>query len=996
MPSQSGARRQRLYALVALLPIWLSLTALAAVPLSGAALIDATVPGLATRPQDPSRKSLAWGPEHHHKVFTSVDAAVAAESQPVRRGLKSDAKRAYSAAIHHVNAQDGPKTPNAVAVRLAKHLLGYDDAKAPAGHDFYVRPDSYTDPSSGISHYYIRQLVNGLEVSDGDLNLNISPDGKILSFGSSLFTGQAPAPFSNPAAAMQPASDKEVDERCAEVRTQLESMLFPPASDAAEYVEADLQTNVQHQDTFLPGGVHQFVFDSLASSAGTAAHRAPRRANVDPKKALPLQEELHELCGVPSDDPLLQGADLGSRLTGSLSQHREKRSLGASQESIVDPRLALVYFLRQATPDAGLAAKLSDPQQAESEAAQIFTTFEHKLQPHAGKTQSGAQPSHSQIEYLHNVPTAKGAVPAQLAYVQTEAGDLNLVWKFQIPLEDNAYEAYVDATRPGRISTVLDWVHSMPRKRPEAAKTKSNPIPELGRPDFDGYAATKPRRIPSLGRPDFASYSKQKPFEKPVSDHGDGEEPSTPAPAPQPMGHDPMYRVFKWGINDPTEGKRSNERGERYLEASPAGWHSVPGRSPFALLENDDAREQVGDTTYYKDTRGNNVFAQADPSGNGEWKSESVHRPRGRVNADNTTDMMFDYPYKWRKSEKKHAEFPPSNYAAAAIVQLFVTINEYHDLLYAYGFDEASGNFQEHNFGRGGEGYDGVIAFAQDGAGTDNADFMTPPDGQRGRMRMYVWDQSTPFRDGDFEAGIVIHEYSHGLSTRLTGGPANSGCLGWGESGGMGEGWGDALASTIRRTVAAPHDWPMGSWASNRAKGIRNYPYSTNKTINPETYSYLDRAGYWGVHAIGEVWATMLNEVEEALVLEHGFTAKLFPPATNATQQEQDTFFLSKDELALLSKDRVSKRRVPRHGNSLLVQLVLDGMKLQPCRPSFFDARDAIIQADKHLTGGQNKCILWKAFARRGLGTDATVIGRTPWGGGKRSDGHAVPKDCKA
>ncbi|KAG1717917.1 hypothetical protein EDD22DRAFT_964290 [Suillus occidentalis] len=40
------------------------------------------------------------------------------------------------------------------------------------------------------------------------------------------------------------------------------------------------------------------------------------------------------------------------------------------------------------------------------------------------------------------------------------------------------------------------------------------------------------------------------------------------------------------------------------------------------------------------------------------------------------------------------------------------------------------------------------------------------------------------------EAGIVIHELAHGLSTRLTGGPKNSGCLGWGEAGGMGEGWG--------------------------------------------------------------------------------------------------------------------------------------------------------------------------------------------------------------
>lgn len=55
---------------------------------------------------------------------------------------------------------------------------------------------------------------------------------------------------------------------------------------------------------------------------------------------------------------------------------------------------------------------------------------------------------------------------------------------------------------------------------------------------------------------------------------------------------------------------------------------------------------------------------------------------------------------------------------------------------------------------------------------------------------MFLWNTAKPYRDGDLEAGIVIHELSHGMSTRLTGGPADSTCLGWGESGGMGEGWG--------------------------------------------------------------------------------------------------------------------------------------------------------------------------------------------------------------
>jgi hypothetical protein len=50
-------------------------------------------------------------------------------------------------------------------------------------------------------------------------------------------------------------------------------------------------------------------------------------------------------------------------------------------------------------------------------------------------------------------------------------------------------------------------------------------------------------------------------------------------------------------------------------------------------------------------------------------------------------------------------------------------------------------------------------------------------------MRMYTWTTSRPQHDGDLEAGIIIHEYGHGISTRLTGGPANSNCLGYGEAG---------------------------------------------------------------------------------------------------------------------------------------------------------------------------------------------------------------------
>ncbi|KAK0502306.1 Fungalysin metallopeptidase-domain-containing protein [Armillaria luteobubalina] len=264
--------------------------------------------------------------------------------------------------------------------------------------------------------------------------------------------------------------------------------------------------------------------------------------------------------------------------------------------------------------------------------------------------------------------------------------------------------------------------------------------------------------------------------------------------------------------------------------------------------------------------------------------------------------------------------------------------------VFRYGFDEVSGNFQQHNFGRGGEENDAVIANAQDGSGYNNANFMTPPDGRNGRMRMYLWNTALPYRDGDMEAGIVIHELSHGLSTRLTGGPASSSCLGWGESGGMGEGWGDFLATTIRST-SKYSDFPMGAWAANREQGIRNYPYSLNDTMNPSTYQTLDKPGHWSVHAIGEVWAQILWVVEQRLIAVHGFSEDLFPPAPLADGTVPEGKFY---------RPRASKKPlVPKHGNSLIVQLVINRIKLQLCLPGFFEARGAIIQA-MNSAGGEN------------------------------------------
>ncbi|MGH9556178.1 MAG: M36 family metallopeptidase [Terriglobales bacterium] len=74
-----------------------------------------------------------------------------------------------------------------------------------------------------------------------------------------------------------------------------------------------------------------------------------------------------------------------------------------------------------------------------------------------------------------------------------------------------------------------------------------------------------------------------------------------------------------------------------------------------------------------------------------------------------------------------------------AVQNLFYLNNVLHDMLYQHGFVEGTGNFQEDNFGNGGRGGDSVNAEAQDGAGTDNANFATPHEGRNPRMQMFLW-----------------------------------------------------------------------------------------------------------------------------------------------------------------------------------------------------------------------------------------------------------------
>jgi extracellular elastinolytic metalloproteinase len=132
--------------------------------------------------------------------------------------------------------------------------------------------------------------------------------------------------------------------------------------------------------------------------------------------------------------------------------------------------------------------------------------------------------------------------------------------------------------------------------------------------------------------------------------------------------------------------------------------------------------------------------------------------------------------------------------------------------------------------------------------------------------------------------------------------------------------------------------------------------------------------------------------MSQRLIEKYGFSKTLFPPTNTSAPNDYYT------KTSLESVDSLGRPTplIPKHGNTLSAQLIIDAMKIQPCRPSFFTARDAIIQADQILTGGENACLIWKAFAERGLGSDANVVGQTPWGGGIRNDGYKIPsKACK-
>jgi hypothetical protein len=525
------------------------------------------------------------------------------------------------------------------------------------------------------------------------------------------------------------------------------------------------------------------------------------------------------------------------------------------------------------------------------------------------------------------------------------------------------------------------------------------------------------------------------------------------------------YFVVPLGIESPSHGDLALVTEPADAVASPFGWHDTDGvAGPEFTI-----------------TRGNNVHAfnnrDGDDSSNGD-------------EPDGGGELQFNIMPDFNEN--------PINYTDAAVVNLFYWNNIVHNIMVHYGFDEASGNFQQTNYSGQGSGGDYVRAHAQSGANfgvSDNATFGTPPDGFRPEMNMFVWRTEphtleisspgslegsygargasfglfipegglagqlelvsdgtsaegcnalvgfTPGRiavidrgscqfgtkvlnaenagaigaiilnnggnfvtlgpgddggavtipaihvdtedanlireallggetvtvnmiggirtDSDYDSGIIAHEYGHGISNRLVGGPSTASCLNGSEQGG--EGWSDFYALALTPGDGTVRDRGVGTYPLEQPTdggGIREFPYSPNLEINPVTYSKIADGNTTVPHGVGHVLNTVMWDLYWNLVDEVGYDPDLYTGTG---------------------------------GNNIAIMLVTEGLKVSPCNPTFVDYRDAVLAADQALYEGQFNCLIWRTFARRGLGENA-IAGTA--NRGDETEDFTVPESC--
>jgi len=355
-----------------------------------------------------------------------------------------------------------------------------------------------------------------------------------------------------------------------------------------------------------------------------------------------------------------------------------------------------------------------------------------------------------------------------------------------------------------------------------------------------------------------------------------------------------------------------------------------PGAKPvgdartLVSFDGDPAASPQGWVGAARKTVGNNAVAATDLDANNTVGANEV---QPTADANNSFDFTFN------------AAQDAAGFRSAAVANAFFLVNDFHDRTYKLGFTESAGNFQTNNFGKGGKQNDEVQVDSQDGSGINNANFATPPDGQKPRMQMFLFNivsGNALRQDGDFDPGVIYHENTHGVSNRLVGGGSTA-CLNGIQSGGMGEGWGDFMGASFL------NDPVVGAYVTGNATvGIRRASMANSKF----TYANIKDGTLTEVHDAGEIWAATLFDVRKAL------------------------------------------------GAAITERIVIQGMKLTPCNPTMLQARDGIIAADAQLNNGANRCQIFAAFAGRQMGSGASSPNTNSTSAIVLST--AVPADCVA
>lgn len=448
------------------------------------------------------------------------------------------------------------------------------------------------------------------------------------------------------------------------------------------------------------------------------------------------------------------------------------------------------------------------------------------------------------------------------------------------------------------------------------------------------------------------------------------------------------YRVYADEAGRPYTDPRGHT--QPHPTGVPDGW-SPASAVPQQMIEVDDTSVSASGPwlpTGATETVGNNIDVFFNslllPNGTyddnftpgGAW-GPGLQHGQGDFRAQ-AVQGVFDYVYDPLRSPSDFFQRfddpvpalpnPDDSQLNAKIVHVFYMGNVLHDMFYEAGFDEAAGNAQQDNFGRGGIAGDRMIVHAS----SPTTFIFTPGDGQSPVMTLGLNDFSDSSKDASLDWSLFSHEWAHYMVRRLVGGGVAH--LENNQGGSLNEGWADFVGAFVNlreedfvdadargftSTYAVggyfndDYGFPVGVLAGtappdNYFYGIRRWPLGAS---NPFTFRHIEHgASFPGdasdfydwkgrsrynseLHTAGEIWAAALWDCFRGILTERG-------------------------ERGFDENKRIAAR------------YLVAGMLATPPNPTFTEARDGLLSVIRASDAGDYRTCR-AAFAARGMGAGA-------------------------